>query len=201
MDDERMMPPSERQDELMEVNHVHTLADVVDAHADTRFDLNVSTDGLDTSLLEHDNGLKDVVGYAGNFSNDGLGGATVDDALAPEYDDEDMMAGEYGPPGSGPGDDMMEDILHPLEQSASLDEEAVLSGGVGAVRPVPALPTGFQIENIGEGSDNSRLINEDEPDFSVEDAATGLVTPASARGLHGAEDEDDIHDADVTAGT
>jgi hypothetical protein len=78
----------------------------------------------------------------------------------------------------------------------------VLSGGVGLVDEGGSMPTGFQIENISAPGDEPQLINErGEPDFASVDGATGRTTPSSARGLHGAEDGDDLHTRDVTDGT
>lgn len=200
--DSRLQAPPERQDEFLETNHIQTLGDIVDAHSDSRYDLELTTRGLNTADLKDPDPLADVVGYAGNFSNDGMGGATVDDALASDYGDEETMAGEYGPDDSEMPDDVGQAAVLGDDTGLTIDEQLVLSGGVGDVHIGAALPSGFQIETLSEPGEEPRLVNEqDEPDFAVEDIATGSITPASARGVGDAETNDDHHRGDVTDGT
>jgi hypothetical protein len=201
--DERLLPPQELQDELLQTNEVHTLSDIVDAHADDQYNVDATTRGLDPADLAEPDPLADVIGYAGNFSNDGMAGERVDDALMTDYDEpEAVMAGEYGPDDADIGSDMIDNLRNADEQAPSLNEQEVLSGGVGHVRPGAATPTGFQIEEIGEPGTEPTLANETgEPDFARVEETTDRVTAASRRGLAYAEDDDDLHTRDVTEGT
>jgi len=200
---ETLKAPPERQDELLQTEDIHTLGDIVDAHREDAFDLDVTTTGMDTSNLQTPDATEDAVGFPGNFSNDGMSGERVDDALSTNYDEpEATMAGEYGPDDADLGSDMVDNMGSAAQQSETMDTRSVLSGGVGLVDEGGSTPTGFQIENVSAPGDAPSLINErGEPDFAVVDEATGARTPASSRGLHGAEDGDDLHTRDVTAGT
>ena len=201
--DERLLPAKETQDELLQTNDIHTLGDVVDAHSDRRNDLDVTTRGIDPADLREDDPLKTTVGYAGNFSNDGMAGARVDDALSPDFEEpESMMAGEYGPNDSDLTSDMVDNLGTADQQSLTLNEQEVLSSGVGLVSPGPSMPTGFQEENITSPGDEPTLANQrDEPDFARIDTLTDDVTAASRLGYGGAEDGDDLETDDVTLGT
>lgn len=201
--DETLEAPSERQHELLQTNEIHTLGDIVDAHGEDQFDLDVTTQGMDTADLQTPDPTKTAVGFPGNFSNDGMSGERVDDALSTDYDEpEATMAGEYGPDDADLGSDMSDNLQSADVQSETLDTRAVLSGGVGLVDEGGSPPTGFQIENVSAPGDAPDLFNErGEPDFATVDEATGARTAASARGFHGAEDADDAHTRDVTEGT
>lgn len=199
----RLLPDPETQDALLQTEDMHTLGDIVDARSDQRADLDVTTRGLDPADLAEDDPLKTTVGYAGNFSNDGMGGDRVDDALSTDFNEpEATMAGEYGPNDSDLTSDMAENLESAEEQAPSLDAQEVLSSGVGFVRSGAAVPTGFQEERIGPPGGGPRPTNQEaEPDFSRVDEATGEVSPASGLGLPGAEDADDPDERDVTLGT
>jgi hypothetical protein len=200
---ETLEAPPDRQRELLETNAMHTLGDLVDAHGESAYDLDVTTDGLDTADLQGDDPLKTVVGFAGNFSNDGMAGERVDDALSTNYDEpEATMAGEYGPDDADLGSDMSDNLMDAEDESETMDTRAVLSGGVGLVDEGGSAPTGFQIETLSAPGEAPGLFNErGEPDFAVTDEATGARTAASAVGFFGSEDNDDVHSRDLTDGT
>lgn len=201
--EDTLKAPPEREHELLQTNAMHTLSDVVDAHGEDAYDLDVTTDGLDPAELEARDPVRTAVGFPGNFSNDGMSGQRVDDAEATNYNEpEATMAGEYGPDDADLGSDISDNLRNAAYQSESMDTLAVLSSGVGLVDEGGSPPTGFQIETISAPGDAPSLINErGEPDFAVVDDATGARTAASARGLYGAEDADDVHSRDVTEGT
>ncbi len=202
--EERLLPPEDREDELLQTQDIHTLGDVVDAHSgrDDR-DLDVTTRGLDPADLAEEDPLDTVVGYAGNFSNDGMSGDRVDDALSPDFEEpESMMAGEYGPNDSDLTSDMIDNLGSAEEQSPTNDDLEVLSGGVGHVRHGQAMPTGFQTDSLSEPGEAPALRNQPgEPDFARVEEGTDSTTPASSLGMDSAEDEDDVHARDVTFGT